>query len=263
LGCDTGALQIQTAGDTFIEGGPADAAFVDGGGVVVSKFLVVITDAVIQGDLGDAGGLAAPVVIDIHQAGPHEIFLQEGVAAGAYPKASVSVGPADDSAIPANASVDDTAIMADQAFSVLIEGQIRSQPGEQNEQVEKTFSWGLRSNTRYVDCTLTTGEPGVEVPSGAGVIWTVGWVGARLFSDDLSPTEAGQLRVQSIIDADRNDDGVVDTDELVAVDLEDVPAGLYNTRGASTVVTLFDFIEAQSGTMVRHSDGGPCTPERR
>ncbi len=250
-GCDAGAIKVTTTGQDVAIGLAADR-FDDGVSVTFSRFAVVVSSLNVEG----AGDLAQSAVFDVAQEGPHEIVTFSGLAAGAYDDVEVIVGPAADATVAGNVDADTVAAMADNELSVLVEGSIAI------DNVDTTFSWGFDANTRYVGCTDVDGQEGVVVPDGKGVIWDITVHGDRVFQSDLSASSS-PLRAASIVAADRNDDGAVDIDELGSVDLQDLDDGLYVTGRAAGVVTLADFVRAQTARMVFHTGDGPCTPEQR
>ena len=256
VGCGTGDLRITTSGGDFIEAGIPVELFADGGSVTFSSFLVTFSDVTVGGADGSVGDVAGPVVFDVHQAGPIEVATLTGLQPGPFEDISVAVSPATDDALAGNVDGADLDFMAAQAFSVYVEGAV-----SQND-VEKSFAWGFTTNTRIVDCAQEDGTPGVVVPTGGQGLWDLTIHGDHLFLDDLASEDAA-LRLSAVMLADSNDDDVIERGELDAVDLSALPGDQYGVGGASDVLSLGDFMAAQSRTLVHHTGEGECTAEKR
>jgi hypothetical protein len=257
VGCGTGDLRITTSGGDFIEAGIPTEFFADGGSVTFSTFLVTFSDIAVSGADGTVGGaVAGPVVFDVHQAGPIEVATLTGLQPGPFEDISVAVSPANDDALAGNVDGADLDFMAAQGFSVYVEGTASQ------DDVEKSFAWGFSTNTRIVDCALEDGTPGVVVPAGGQGLWDLTIHGDHLFLDDLVSEDAA-LRLSAIMLADSNADDVIERGELDAVDLSELPTDQYGVGGASDVLSLGDYMAAQSRTLVHHTGEGECTAEKR
>jgi hypothetical protein len=254
LGCGAGTLEITARGSAAVEDGLAAEAFADGAAVTFSSFVVAFDDVAVV----DRGGVAAalvsePFVLDLHAAGPHQVARVEAQA-GPYERVSLLVAPAVAGIGAGNVDAATVDLMGSQGFSVLASGAI------DRDGATTTFSWGFRGNTRYVDCAFADDAPGVVIPEGGVANLDVVVHGEGLFATSLA-ADATTLSATALLAADANTDGVIDIDELGAVDLEDLEG--YDTVGRSDVVTLADFVAARAGAMVGVGELGTCTAERR
>lgn len=254
VACGGGSLEITARGSTAIEQGIPAGAFGDGAAVTFSTFVVAFDDVAVV----DRGGVAAalvsePFVLDLHTPGPHQVARVEAQA-GAYERVSLLVAPAVTGIGAGNVDADTVDLMGSQGFSVLASGAI------DRDGVTTTFSWGFTGNTRYVDCAFADNGFGVVIPERGLATLDVVVHGEGLFATSLG-ADATTLSATALLAADENADGVIDTGELAAVDLEGVDG--YDTAGRSDVVTLADFLAARAGAMVGVGELGTCTAERR
>lgn len=249
-----GSLAITASAGVFGEGDGSAVVFVDDADVALSRLLVSFGDLTVKGGEVSVGG---PVVVDLHAAGPTPVATFDNLDGGAA-DVSAAIVPADaGEASAANVDDDDLAFMADNGFSVFIAGDAVIGGGV------KSFAWGFANNTRYVDCVDEDGDPSVVVTEGAITEWQLTLQAEQLFADNLVENDAAPvLRFAELAAADANDDGSIDVDELVAVDLDEVAGEPYRGAGAD-VVTLFDFLAEKSRTLLRSNIDGRCTAEKR
>lgn len=239
--------------------GAAGAAFADGADLHVEQLLVSFGEL----DVGDADKVInGPVVVEVSSEDAVVVATVEGLGVARAP-VSAAVVPAGEGAatvVGAGAvSDEDLGFMQDNGFSVFIKGDAVV------DGAAESFAWGFSKNSRYVDCDDGTGEPGVAVTEGAITEWQLTLHPERLFADSLAAPKDADLRFAPIAAADDNDDGAIDVDELNDLDVEAVAAssGAPYDDGGADVVTLFDFLGAQSRNLIGSNGTGACTVEKR
>ena len=259
--CEEGALLVSGGGsDEVINGIGADDT-VDGGAIRFNRFLVSFDEVLVARAGGTVGGeLRGPIVIDARAPTPQQLGLM-AVDSGSWEAVSVAVVPAATGLVGVDIDSTLLELMEGQGFSVYVEGVV------EQDAVAKTFAWGFDTNTRFADCGDVEGNKGVFVGDSNDLLtFTVD--GGRLFADRLAAGEgpgavAGDIRVEAILAADDNDDDVIDRDELDGVDLRDVADDTYDVVNESDVLTLGDFVRAQTRDLIRIGGNGPCTSQKR
>ncbi len=247
----TGTLEVTTWGEDFIEDEIPATAFADGFRVTFSKFLVNLRDVEVRTADGEIGAsLPEARVFDLSETGPFKLATLEGVAAAKYDVVSARLGPAS-GAIAGNASADDVARMNAEGYSVFVIGQ-----GSRSSTVV-TFTWGFKTDTRFVDCAPESQDQAVVVPTDGRATADLTIHGDHLFYDDLQDADA-KLRFEAIARADASADGDVTLGELAAVDLTTLPAGTYGTGSVPNVRTLADFVGALTRTLLHFNGEGEC-----
>lgn len=232
-------LQITTSGGDVVEDGIGEAAFVDGGRVLFSKFLIAFGDIEVSvGDGSEGTGFAPQQVFDVQQAGPHDVTVVGGLESRRYEDLRVVVGAASEASANVNADDTDFDAMKAAGASLAVGGTVT------HDGVSKTFDWAFTTQTRYQDCRLQDTSVGVVVPGQ----WELTVHGGRLFRDRLD--DDADLRSAAVVAADDNDDGDVSLDELSALTLPGDYAGDVDTLGA--------FVIAQTRGLVHHSGNGSC-----
>lgn len=241
-GCTgTGTWMVETWGEEYIEEGIPAAEFADGGSVMYTEFLVVISGvALVDGDGEVVAEGGDPAVFDVTAAGPHPV-TEADVPATHYDRVDFTVAPAS-GAVAGNASDDQVAAMNDGGWSVsatgtaAIGGDIYA------------FEWDFDSDTTYA-C-----EPDLTLPADGEGSTQLTIHGDHLFYDDLEDPDA-EVRLQTLVDADADADGVLTRAELEAVDIASTG---YGVGQQSQVTDLWGYVEHLTRTL-GHIDGeGHC-----
>lgn len=247
---NTGDVVVRANGDLS---DAIDAAFfADGSNVVFDTFAVVVDRAAVA-DVDVAG----PAVVDVSGgADPVEVGVIKGLDAGRTDVVAAVAPIGDRVVVGGNAGSAVGDAMKSAGFSVFVAGSAVV------DGVNKTFSWGFTTNTRYVDCHDVDGEAGITVTAGAQTEWQLTFHGDHLFLPTLDDeSEAQQLRFAPLAAADDNGDNAIDVDELQGVEIGDVEG--YDASADPSVVTLYDFLQAQSRTLLHINGDGECAFEKR
>lgn len=260
----TGEISVNTYGEDFIEveipqaSGREDEGFVDGFRLAYDTFLVALGPVRIADRNGDLGAeMAGARVFDMTPAGPHSVVTFSDVDARRWDRVSVGLSPAQDAGA-GNASAADVQFMNDMGYSTYVEGSATD--GTKTF----TFAWGFQTNTLFDRCQDANGQLGLVVPTGGRVNMEITVHGDHFVYDDLQDPDA-ELRFRALADADveGNGDGEVTLEELDAIDLSRLPADLYGTGGDGSVVTLRDYVEALSRTLIHFQGEGDCEQQRQ
>lgn len=235
-----GPLRVSVYGEEFIEGGIPSEEVADGWSVSFSTFLVSVSEIEADGQV-----LPGNFVIDLAQAtgGQGQLLGEIMVDSGGVEHLAYRVGPASSGSV---STLDPAAVeaMALAGSSISVSG-VAERSGQTVE-----FEWDFSSNVRYEEC-LT--EPSLQ-DEGATSQITIH--ADHLFYDDLDseePNVAFDLIAQA--DTDGDGDGNVTNEELRGLDI--TRQDRYQV-GSRNITNLWDFIEAQTGT-VGHIDGeGHC-----
>lgn len=226
-----------------------DAAFfADGANVAFDQFVVVV-DGV---DVGD-GAFVGPAVVDVSAgAAPVEVGVVAGLERGeAAVSAIVAPSAAGAAVVAANVDADVVDAVTGAGFSLLVRGSAVL------DGAAKTFNWGFTTNTRYVDCAVAT-----TVTAGAQTELQLTFHGDHLFLPTLDDDAEVGLRFAALAAADDNGDDAIDVDELAGVDLADLADG-YDASADPSVVTLYDFLQAQTRTLLHLNGDNECDFEKR
>lgn len=233
-----GTLLTRIYGEAFIEEGiPADV-FNDGWAVSFTRFIVVVDDIAAH-DSKDGGRYAFDLVPGSAGEGHEvtELLVPEGAQALEY---RIAPGGATDGG---NAADADAAMMADNGWSVFVEGSAAKAGAS------IAFAWGFDSTTEYSHCEV------VESVPADGEATTVITIHAdHVFYDDLdSPEPNVSFDLVAASDADMS--GTVTSEELLA---RDISAEARYQVGSRDITNLWDFMSAQTSTL-GHIDGeGHC-----
>lgn len=264
-----GTVTFTTWGEEYIENEippTLDGATIieDGYTVKYAKFLVVISEVAV-GEPGQtpAAKLQKPKVFDMHSPGPKAVVTFGDLPGKAYTHVSYAIAPATaDADVGTGATDADKQRMVSNGYSVYVEGTASKGP------VSKSFAWGFKTNTLYESCKGEVGgkeTDGVVVTNGGNDAVELTIHGDHLFYDDLQSAEA-KVRLDNIVRADSNDDGIVTLEELGAVELADatkITAGPYGTGSASGIDDLRAFVEALSRTVGHFRGEGECLARAR
>lgn len=265
-----GTVTFTTWGEEYIEREippkAEDGAVIveDGWTVEYSKFLVVIGEvSVAEPGEAPAATLASGKLFDLHAPGEKTVVTFRDLPGKAYPQVSYAIAPATTAVeIGAGATEADKAQVAQNGYSIFVEGRARK------DALTKSFAWGFKTNTVYGDCKAEVAgkeTDGVVVTNGGNDAAQLTIHGDHLFYDDLQSPDA-KVRLDGIVRADANDDGVVTLEELAAVDLADktkLTAGTYGVGSASGVSDLRAFVEALSRTVGHFRGEGECIARPR
>jgi hypothetical protein len=257
-----GSVAFTTYGEDFIEkeigpGGTEEAPIVDGWTVKYERFLIVLGDVAIAEDgRSPIATMPAPRLFDMKKPGQKAVFTAANLPGKPYTHVSFTVRPATAATENANAAESDKKLMADNGYSVYVEGTLTK------DATTKKFAWGFKTSTLYDRCK---GErdgketDGVVVTNGGTDTVELTIHGDHLFYDHLQSAEA-QVRVENIALADANTDGTVTLEELATKRLADLPPanGPYGTGSASNVNDLRAFVEALSRTLGHFRGEGEC-----
>jgi hypothetical protein len=233
-----GTLHTRIYGEAFIEEGiPADV-FVDGWSVTFTRFIVVV-DGISAHDTKDGGRYAFDLVPGTSGAGQEvtELAVPEGGQSLEY---RIAPGGAADGG---NASAADAQMMADNGWSVFVEGSATK------DGAAISFAWGFDSTTEYSHCEV------VESVPADGEATTVMTIHAdHVFYDDLD-SEEPNVAFDLVAASDADMDGIVTREELLA---RDISAEARYQVGSRDIANLWDFMNAQTSTL-GHIDGeGHC-----
>lgn len=250
-GGQTGTMTLTTWGEDYIEQQIPATAFADSAEVRFSKFLVVLRDIEVATSDGEVADVALdPLVVDVHQPGPHTLTTLTDIPAQRWDAVGVTLAPASE-ASALNASAADVDLMTSQGYSVYVEGSA-TLGGD-----SYSFAWGFTTATRYSDCTESSGGAGAVVPAGGSVTVELTVHGDHLFYDDLQ-SEDPSLRLAALAAADADSDSDITLAELAAVDLTTLPLGQYGTGGDGSVGDLRAFVTALTRTLVHFQGEGHC-----
>jgi len=233
-----GTLLTRIYGEAFIEEGiPADV-FSDGWAVTFTRFIVVVDDIAAHA-VKDGERYAFDLVPGSDGEGHEvtELVVPEGAQALEY---RIAPGGAADGG---NAADADAAMMADNGWSVFVEGSAAK------DGASIAFAWGFDSTTEYSQCEVVE-----SVPNGADATTVITIHSDHVFYDDLdSPEPNVSFDIVAASDADM--DGTVTSDELLA---RDITAEARYQVGSRDITNLWDFMTAQTSTL-GHIDGeGHC-----
>lgn len=254
----SGTLEFTLYGEDFIEQGiPAaasseDEGLVDGWSVQFSKFFICIGNLKVEDHSGVVGAEdSAFYIFDVHQPGPHTFATFTEVDAQRWEHVSFTIRRADSSALSGNVSNDDVDFMAQNNYSVYVEGTAS------NGTDTYSFTWGFDTETDYGDCHHDDFGDGVLVPNGGVESAEITIHGDHLFYDDLQSSDT-VLRFNAIQIADSNTDFDITLEELAGVDLTTLTEGTYGTGGVGTVEDLGAFIRALTQTLGHYRGEGHC-----
>ncbi len=243
VGCDNGGSVLVRANGEFTGAVPAEF-FADGSDVAFDQFVVVVDSATV----GD-GTFAGPAVVDVSGPDPVDVGLIPGLAAGTADVSAVTA-PIGDTVVSTNVDDDTLAVMTDGGFSLFVRGSAVVAG------VSKTFNWGFTTNTRYVDCAASA-----DVTAGATTEVQLTFHADHLFLPTLDDAEDVQLQFAPLAAADDNGDNAIDVDELRGVEVASVDG--YDASADPTVVTLYDFLQAQTRTLLHLNGDNECAFEKR
>lgn len=153
-------------------------------------------------------------------------------------------------------SAADYEAMVDRDATYLIEGTLI----KADEQV--TFRFVVPNETAYGPCSAN-GVPGLAVTGNGAVAVGLTIHGDHLFFDSFDSHDV-QRRAQWIADADLDEDGHVDEEELKAIQgpalSELLPSELYALGGWSAfpIESAYDFLRAQLHTQGHYQGEGEC-----
>lgn len=234
-----GTLHTRIYGEAFVEEGIPASVFDDGWAMTFTRFIVVIED-VAADDVRDPGRYAFDLVPGSGGEG-HEVttlVVPAGSQALGY---RIAPGAAADGG---NAVATDATMMADNGWSVFIEGA--AVKGD----VTISFAWGFDSATEYSNC-----EVAESVPTGGEATTRITIHADHTFYDDLESPEPN-VAFDLIAASDADTDGTVTRDELLA---RNISAELrYQVGNQHDITNLWDFLRAQTGVL-GHIDGeGHC-----
>lgn len=252
----SGALELETWGEAYIEEGIPAAEFADGWRATFSKFLIALSSAEIADRDGNVGArLSESRVFDLVRPGPHLIARFEEVEAKRWDAVGITHGRATGALAGHDtlASADLERMNRD-GLSLHVVGEA------QTGTITKTFEWSFRGEAGFSACQAEGENLGVLVRSGetATVQFTIH--GDHLLYDSLESDAV--LRFAELAAADTDRDGAVSLEELEAVDLTTLPANRYGTSGDGSITNLRRFVEAQALTLVHFQGEGHCHAER-
>lgn len=260
-----GSARFTTWGEEFIEQGiPSDPAgedgFYDGWSVKYAKFLVTYHGI----RVADAAGTVIAeqtdaLLVDNVLPGRKELVRFDGIEAKAWERVSYQIKPATSATkLVGNTPEADRDFMAQNGYAIYVEGTAtRDADG-----ATKSFHWGFKTATQYANCQAEEGGrivPGIVVTNGSTDTSELTTHGDHLFYDRLqespNPEVPTRLRFQEKADADANNDGEINLDELYATELDPT---LYNPSPFN-VTSLGAFMEALSRTVGHYRGEGECT----
>lgn len=259
IGCGdegVGSVVFTTWGEEYIEQGiPADA-FADGYSVKYTKFLIVLGQVVIDGELGTA---STPEYFLVNQVEPgvKPIVTFDALDAGSYTRASYVMGAASPSVnlqLVGGATQSDADRMKQNGYHLYVEGTL------EKGGMSKSFAWGFSESTTLEECEGDVDGKlvqGVVVTDGGKDVVELTIHGDHLFYDDLQSPSA-VVRGDVIFAADANMDDVIDMAELEAVKLTTLPSGQYGTGGVAGVDDLGAFVSFLSKTVGHWRGEGEC-----
>lgn len=242
-----GNIQVTVYGEEFIEDEIPANDVADGWTIDFSKFLVVISGVTVGNhDVEDAFSAPDFAVFDLTKpSNGNGHPLGSGAAPGGdYDHAGYTIAPiaSGAGARAANATADDLTLMADNGYSVYIQGTA-TKGGE-----TITFSWGFTSATTYEHC-----ETNAVVDGGTATSQIT--IHADHILYDSLVSETPDIRFDLIAGAAGDDDDVT-LAELATVDISTLDN--YQVGNNTSVVNLAQFLAAQVPT-VGHIDGeGHC-----
>jgi hypothetical protein len=271
-----GTERFTTWGEQFVEhgipAGDGTSGFVDGWSLEYDKFLVNFHAI----KLADAAGkvvaaLDKPRFVDNTKLGEKELVSFPNLTAKAYPAVSYQIKPATpDEEVVGASEPDDLAMMLEQGLSLYVSGKaIKSSPNDGTKTIEKTFHWGFKTQTAYVDCHSAE-ENGI---STEGVVVTNNQTdtsqltthGDHLYYDSLqSGDNAKPTRIRFEEKAAADDEPNGDGDgEITLAELcrAEIDPSVYNTSGLPGA-TIGDFIISLARTVGHFRHEGECTIKR-
>lgn len=222
LGCgsggETGTVQVTAYAEEFVEQGIAAEEMADGWSVAFERFSVSVANV-------SLAGLPVEVVSTIELAQPSggsgQVLGEVATPEGRYQDARYDV---------LQTRVAGTATRAGEA---------------------KSFDWSFEEPVRHSQCATVTAVRAGEVSTLQITLHA-----DHLFYDSLVAEEPA-LRFQSLANADENEDGVVQLDELALASL-----GTYDPGNADEVQDLRGWLRAAARSM-GHIDGeGHCEVAR-
>jgi hypothetical protein len=253
----TGAVEVTTWGEQYIEDAIPASELADGWTVTFDAFLIVLADVTIADREGTiAASMDGSKLFDHKTKGVKPVVRFEGLEAKAWDRVSFRTRPADGATELEGATEADKELLLSEGAAVHVEG--RATKGD----VTKTFRWSFGQTTLYAECRGD--KDGKEIE---GVLVTNGGTdsveltihGDHLFYDDLQAEQA-VLRFDAMAAADDagDADGDVTLAELSAVPLVDIAEGSYGTGSASTVNDLGAFVTALASTLGHFRGEGEC-----
>jgi hypothetical protein len=263
-----GTEKFSTWGEEFIEQGiPAapgpddDSGFTDGWTLKYTKFLVNFHEITVADAAGNVvAKLDKPRFVDNTKPGVKDLVTFPDLDAKAYTQVSYEIKPAvADEEIVGGADPADLTMMVTNGYSFYAEGSA-TKAG-----VTKTFKWGFKTQTRYMDCHSAE-ENGI---STEGIVITNNQTdesqltthGDHLYYDSLQSGDNAKktlLRFQEKADSDADNDGEITIKEMCAKNIDPT---VYNTSGLPGA-TIGDFVISLARTIGHFRGEGECTIKR-
>lgn len=253
-GCQSGSLDVLLSASATAKNGLAAEDTEDGVVIRLEKLLVTLADVELTSTARPGARFGGDAVYSVLAAAA-PVGTLVGLDAGPYDRFQFAVSPATESTVAEPRLADDLALMQALGASIYVEGTIAL------EGTQKRFAWGFDANTRYVNCADATGTPGLTL-SGNDDLTTIVVAAEQLFGSDLTAPGTA-FRGAVLMAADDNGDDTIDRDELEGIELRTLDDGLYEVGAATDVVTLGDFVRAQSRSLPRLTETGSCAAEKR
>ncbi len=230
---EPGLLSVRVSGGEAVET-MIPASVSDGWVITFDRYLVAVSGLTVSRGSNSAVIADTPsTIVDLAQgsAGQGHVILDMDVVSTSYDRAALTLADSSQDPANANADGDDIRLMAQNRFSVFVEGEAK-QGG-----TVKSFQLGFRGETRASGCSV---GPVTVTPTGVAFL-RLNLRADQLFGDDLA-TVAGRPTFSPLAAADANSDGRVTEAELrAATNLDD-----YRLDGAA-LTTLWDVLQAQAG----------------
>lgn len=270
-----GTERFTTWGEEFIEegipSGDGTTGFIDGWSLKYHKFLVNFHNIVVADAAGHvAGKLDEPRFVDNTQSGDKELITFPALDAKAYSQVSYEIKTAvADEVVVGDADPADLAMMVHQGLSVYVEGvATKPDPDDAKKPLTKSFHWGFKTQTSYVDCHTEEngiGTEGVVVTTNKTDVSQLTTHGDHLYYDSLQSGDNAKptaIRFEEKAAADDgpngNSDGEVSLAELCR---QDIDTDVYNPSGLPGA-TIGDFVISLARTIGHFRGEGECTIKR-
>jgi hypothetical protein len=221
----------------------------DGWEIKINRFLVHFSSVNVAGVDGVLAASSTGLIVDEVAPGPKPLLVSSVRTARAWEEVDFTIGPATEaSTILAPVTNADRAAMIRDGYAIYVEGTATSAG------VTRQLKLGFATDTLHRDCG---GERdgafirGLIVPPDGDDTADIGLDPTLLFVDDLVSTNA-LPRAAAFALADKNGDGIVSSNELPGVPLEDARAagGLYGLGDATGIGELGGFVSEQTRHLV-------------
>lgn len=262
-GGGTGSVRVLlTAEETITDGldKGTDVENTQDYNVRYSKFLATVGNVKLGASNGQrAASIDEVYVVDMKQVGEAgiELGLVDELQAGEWDKFGFETPLAAAGAKAGKGvSSEDLAKMIDQGWTYWIEGVVEGDQGDVQ------FVIQTDTPTLFTDCEYE-GEPGVTVVEDGTATATITLHGDHIFFNAFPTGTEGSIKRLSgwVIDADQDGDGLVVTDDLLAVDATEVftTARGYSLDGAPIpIANALDYVRAQLATQGHYKGEGEC-----